>query len=313
MDISELEKIILPVQTRHLIHAYSDREACTAQIKCLKMEEMLASKLKCLIQRRHSADLFDFVNATFVSPAIDIDRGEIVSTFLKMTIFRPGPRIVKDILLGLPFDIIRGLWDKYVVCPRASVIDFDQAVSGFCQVVESLFGGLPPMRGELAFFPATLRNPIMEAGYKMTTLRVVYDGVLREVEPYSLKYKVRRDGIGQEYLYVYDLTGGRTSGPGIKSFVRRGVQLIENTDNHFEPRAEVELSKAGQFFDEAYFRGHPRSWSTTWTVTRRSSHAYTIECPVCGKHFYRDKYSTKLNPHKDKYGNRCLGRVGFMV
>jgi hypothetical protein len=54
MDISELEKIILPVQTRNLIHAYSDREACVAQVKCLKMEEMLASKLKCLIQPRHS-------------------------------------------------------------------------------------------------------------------------------------------------------------------------------------------------------------------------------------------------------------------
>ena len=72
-----------------------------AQVKCLKMEEMLASKLKCLIQRRHSADLFDFVHATFVSPAIDIDRGEIVSTFLKMTIFRPGPRIVKGHLAWL--------------------------------------------------------------------------------------------------------------------------------------------------------------------------------------------------------------------
>jgi hypothetical protein len=23
--------------------------------------------------------------------------------------------------------------------------------------------------------------------------------------------------------------------------------------------------------------------------------------------------ATKLNPHKDKYGNRCLGRIGYFV
>ena len=38
-----------------------------------------------------------------------------------------------------------------------------------------------------------------------------------------------------------------------------------------------------------------------------------IECPYCGKKFRRSRPSTRLNPHKDAYGNRCFGRVGFQV
>jgi predicted nucleotidyltransferase component of viral defense system len=309
LDISDLEKIILPVQTRNLIHPYSDLSSCSTQIKCLKLEEMLASKLKCLIQRRHSADLFDFVNATFFSPVIDIDQKEIVSAFLAMTIFGRGPRIVKDLFFNLPFDAIKLLWAEYIACPRSSIIDFGKAVDGFKSVIDSLFGSFPSMHGEHAFFPAELRNPIMEAGYKMTTLQVVYQEVEREVEPYALKYKIRKDGVGQEYLYAFDLTGGRTSGPGLKSFLHSGFLSISNTENRFDPRCEVELSKAGQAVGDIYFHGKPRTWRMGYTKTPK----HTYECPLCSKYFYRNTFSPKLNPHKDKFGNSCFGRMGILI
>ena len=88
----------------------------------------------------------------------------------------------------------------------------------------------------------------------------------------------------------------------------------KNTDNHFEPRVEVgnSLRRASSLMRPTSWASEI-SWSTAWTANCRSSHAYTIECPVCGKHFYRDKYSTKLNPHKDRYGNRCLGRTGYLT
>ena len=40
---------------------------------------------------------------------------------------------------------------------------------------------------------------------------------------------------------------------------------------------------------------------------------YTVQCPYCGKQFKRTKLDTTLNPHKDTYGNRCYGRVGYIV
>jgi hypothetical protein len=229
-----------------------------------------------------------------------------------MTIFGSGPGIVKNLLINLPFQIIQGLWDKYLVCPRKSIIEFDTAVNGFKSVIDTLFGTLQVGWGEIAFFPPNLRNPIMEAGYNLTLLRIVYHGVEREVEPYSLKYKIRKDGVGQEYLYVYDRTGGRGSAPGLKSLVHQGFQSISNTDITFEPRTEVELSKAGQFFKDTYFHSLPRH-SFIRSFQTRSSHRYTLVCPVCNKRFYRDKYNSKLNPHKDKFGNRCYGKIGHFV
>jgi hypothetical protein len=41
--------------------------------------------------------------------------------------------------------------------------------------------------------------------------------------------------------------------------------------------------------------------------------SYTVSCPICNKKFKRDRYDTKLNEHKDKYGNRCFGRIGYIV
>lgn len=309
MDVTEFEKIFLPVQTRHLIHPYSDHSLCIAPLRCLKLEEMLAGKLKCLLQRRHVADLFDFVNAVFVTPSLEINQAEVVATFLKMTIFASGPGIVKDLFVNLPFQILQSLWDKYVVCPSGAMIHFDNAVERFRATVESMFGSFPAAHGEFAFFPSHMRNPIMDAGYNLTLLRIMYDGTEREVEPYSLKYKIRRDGVAREYLYVYDRTGGRSSGPSIKSLVHPNIGSITNTDIQFEPRFDVELSKAGQYFKEAFFHGSPGPRiSRTLTSAR-----YVIECPLCTKHFYRNEYDTKLNPHKDQYGNRCLGRIGYLV
>ncbi len=91
LDIKEFDRIYLPIQERHLIHPYSEVQECRASIRCLKLEEMLAAKLKCLLQRRYSFDLYDYVYAIFINRELEINRGEIVSTFLKKTIFEPSP------------------------------------------------------------------------------------------------------------------------------------------------------------------------------------------------------------------------------
>ena len=87
----------------------------------------------------------------------------------------------------------------------------------------------------------------------MTMLDIVYKGVRRMVEPYSLIYKQRKsDGVAREYFYVYDTTGGRNSGPSIKSFVYNNIQEIKPTKEKFKPRYEVELSTAGEPAKNSY-------------------------------------------------------------
>jgi len=327
LDVTEFDRIYLPVQSRFLIHRYSDENDCKVQIRCVKLEELLATKLKCLLQRRRCYDLYDYVYSIFVNREIDVKRSEIVTAFLKKTIFEPSPGVVRGLLLELPFEVFRGVWQKYIVCPMQSIIKYELALKNFKESIEELFGGFGVGYGKLAFFPAKLRNAIIDAGSRTTVLEVVYDGIKRQVEAYALVYKRRKDGYGQEYFYVYDRTGGRNSGPGIKSFVNSKVASITATRERFEPRYPVELSKAGEFSERTYF-GKPfsdRGSSLRSSVggrrkTRRIRKTfpttfgptYIYQCLACGKAFRRKKQSSELNKHKDKYGNQCFGRTSYL-
>lgn len=328
LDITQDDRIILPIQQRQIIHPYSDQEQLTSPIQCLKVEELLAAKLKCLLQRRHSPDFFDYAAWLLFNNHLEVNKREIARAFFQMTVFQRSPEAARDMLINLPFAIIRGLWGRFIVCPQNCRIIFDEAVDAFKASMYEVFGQAPAGRAALAFFPAELRNPIMEAANNSTLLDLEYGGVVRQVEPYSISYKRRQDGLAREYFYAYDLTGGRTSGPGIKSFVADKVVGIRNTETTFEPRFEVELKKAGELPGKTYF-GRPFSpgrsrgsgtraiaRSARTRVSRRSNiygMTYTIECPVCGKKFKRSKLDTKLNKHKDRYGNYCYGKIGFIV
>lgn len=316
LDVTQFDRLYLPVQTRNLIHPYSDSSACTAGVKCVKLEELLATKLKCLLQRRHLADLYDYVHAIFVNKELEVNKREIVGTFFRKTIFERSPRVVSGLLIGLPLEAFKDVWTKYLVCPKPSFISFESALANFVQNVKELFGEVIPQYGRSIFFPAELRNPIIDAGSSMTLLAVTYDGVRRMVEPYSLSYKQRKDGHAEEYFFCYDRTGGRSSPPGIKTFVSSKVQQIERLDEKFEPRFPVELSKSGERGEKTYFGS---SFSSGRSHVAKSRHIYSsgtvyvIQCSYCGKRFRRTKPDTRLNKHKDKYKNPCYGRSGFRV
>ena len=320
LDISEFDKIYLPVQQRNLLHPYSDADKCVGAVRCLKLEEMLAAKLKCLLQRRMSSDLYDYVYAIFINRDLEVNTGEIVSTLLKKTIFEPSPSVLVGLFLGLPFQVLRAAWDKYVVTPAASLIDFDVAVEQFSANMRTLFGRFTETAANVSYFPANLRNKIMEAGADLNLLRLTYSGVARDVEPYSLVFKRRKDGFGQEYLYVWDRTGGDRSGPGIKTFLHDRIERLEILpEQHYEPRYPVEISKAGELGSKSYFSqafgaggGSPRR--TRARVRYFGSRmVYVVECSYCHRRFTRTKSRTRLNRHKDQYGNRCFGRAGSLV
>jgi hypothetical protein len=172
-------------------------------------------------------------------------------------------------------------------------MSFDAAVETLRSGVTELFapyavGG----RGELAFYPARLRNPILEAG-------------------------AGRKLVAQEYFYVWDRTGGR-SGPGIKSLFNYKIQSLDVLEETFEPRCEVTLSKAGDSSQGGYFaRTNGRRTSASRTRTRRSrtriGPTYVVQCGFCGKQFVRTTRSTRMNQHKNPWGSPCAGRVGFLV
>jgi predicted nucleotidyltransferase component of viral defense system len=309
LDVTEFDRIYLPTQTRLLIHPYSDGESCRVELHCLKLEEMLAAKLKCLLQRREVSDLYDLVYSIFLNRDLAVDRSEVMSTFLRKTIFEPSPGVARQLLLELPLGLLKTAWQKYIICPIQSVLDFDLAVEQFQSFIARLFAPYGAATyGQFAYFPSELRNPIMQAGAELKLLRLSYDGVRREVEPYSLVFKRRKDGYGQEYFYVYDRTGGHHN-PGIKAFLNPKIHDLEILQETFSPRYPVELSKAGEHLGAGYFArpfgGGRRRARTEWT--------YTIQCNYCSRTFKRREANTVLKEHKDTYGNVCYGRAGYVV
>ena len=302
VDMTEYDRMYLAVQERQLIHPYSDADACATTIRCVKLEEALADKLKCLLQRRYCYDLFDLVYGVFIAKDIAVDRSELMNVFLRKTIFGSSPGAARSLLLDLPLDIYRGWWHKVLV-PSASRMSFDIAVETLRSGVTELFepyavGG----RGELAFCPSRLRNPGMEAGAGRKLIRVTYHGVTRTMEPYSLVFKRRKDGVAQEYFYAWDRTGGLRTGPGIKTLMHYDVQALDVLEETFEPQFEVTLSKAGDLSQSGYFAAtrSPRVSTRRMATGRlgtRTGRTYIVQCSSCGKQLSRTTNSTRLNPH----------------
>src|SRR3981081_766304 len=113
MDITRFDKVLLPLQSRQLIHPYSDAAEIVSQIRCMKLEEIIATKLKCLLQRQHAPDLFDYVYSVKLLGGT-LNKQETVRTFIQKTIFARNPYVLKTILAKTPFDFFREYWNKTV-------------------------------------------------------------------------------------------------------------------------------------------------------------------------------------------------------
>lgn len=326
LDVKDFDNIFLPVQSRQIIHSYSDFALCRANIRCFKLEELLASKLKALLQRRHSPDLYDFVHSLFFQKSLAVSKREILSTFLKQTIYDGSPEAAKGLLLSLPFQLIKGFWNEYLVCPANSEIGFDDAESWFKSLVVEIFSLAEPRfnsgthgAGSI-YFSSDIRNTIMEGGRLKRLLILMYGGYERHVEPYALVFKRKSDGVGREYFYAYDRTGGSSGTTSIKTFTADKIESIAETQQEFEPRYPIELAKAGSFFGTGRFgsgRASPKPSSVARVRAQKkglsATRAYVLQCPYCLKKFSRSSFDARLNKHTDRFGNSCYGRMGSFV
>ena len=255
LDLTQFDKVLLPVQDKSLLHPYSDQHLCVPLLKVQKLEEILASKLDTLIRRRKVSDLFDLVYAySSLSREYDLNKKELITTFLKKTIFESTPSTAKNLLSEVPIEEFRPLWAQ-IIAPAFSLFDFDKAASDFKEMITILFSlVLTPVpavsgygysgysAGEPSYFSSNARNTIIKAGQERTLLNFLYDGINRLVEPYEFEYRIRKsDGRGMEYFWAWDNSGGKSGKIGIKMFIYDKIQSISPTDYAFTPRFPVQL------------------------------------------------------------------------
>ena len=322
MDVTRFDRTILPLTSVKLIHPYSDAAEVECDICCMKLEEIIATKLKCLMQRQHAPDLYDYVYSVKLLGG-NLNKKEVVQTFVQKTIFGSNPYVLKEILNKTAFDYFREYWDKTLICAKQFVMGVEEAITTFIQDLDNLFAPYSDNGyAQFTYFGADLRAPIMHAGRTQTLLKIRYNNADRIVEPYSLKYLQRKDGREREYLYVYNCSGGKNE-PGIRCFVPENIQSIENTEERFAPRALVELSKAGELPENRYLFDpnkpekvrQPRTALFGARRSRRSFSGikYIYKCSYCGKTFVRTSMDQNLRPHKSKGGYPCGGTYGYYV
>lgn len=262
LDITQFDKIYLPIQNIGLIHPYSDNDSCATIIKCQKVEEILASKLNTLLHRQKVSDLFDLLYSIIFSSECLISKNEIISTFLRKSIFESSPNSAKQQLLDIQLEVYRPFWST-LVAPITSLFDFDQVVNNFAQLIESLFVLIPvpsPIFSSKerrsfsgnsysrnnnysmpSYFSSDVRSTIINAGRSQTLVEISYDGYDRLVEPYSMKYYTRKDGRGMEYFWGYDISGGKSGKQSIKQFICDKIESARLTSHGFSPRYAVEF------------------------------------------------------------------------
>ena len=241
LDITQFERIYLPIQSRALLHPYSDAPQCAATIRTHKLEEILASKLTAILHRRKPVDLFDLLHSILIARDYPVSRLEVVTTFLKKSIFSPQPNLAKEQLLAIPMVDYETDWSSLLV-PTGVAMAFAFVAANYHSLIDSLFALLvpaiaaAPSIGRVAGISTGLRNiprgiavprgiggfagvnplradtrqVLKSAGHHRHLVDMVYDGFRRLIEPYKLEYYIRKsDGHGSEYFWGYDLSGGK--------------------------------------------------------------------------------------------------------
>jgi predicted nucleotidyltransferase component of viral defense system len=245
-DVSDYERIVLPLQRLPIIHQYSDTAACQVLVLTYSLEEVLAEKLRSWIQRTRARDLFDVVKI-IQSGKIPISKSQILSTFLQKTIFKQIPTAGRDeMLLDSKFSTIENHWSQSIVCSATAIILAANAITLFKDFVIALFHpeilgaigvAVRPTSRYLYNIGSGIRETIIQAGRARQLIRMRYDGKDRDIEPYSFRYKMTKEGYGAEYFYGFDRTRGNT----IKSFLIHKIERASILPQNYLPRWYVEF------------------------------------------------------------------------
>jgi predicted nucleotidyltransferase component of viral defense system len=273
-DLTQHELVADTPERRPIFHGYSDAQAPAPEVLCYTLEELLAEKVRALVERSGRArDVYDVVNlGRNFADQLNLTRARdyIARKFAFKALAAPTPG---SILAGIDAATLETDWEgalhhQLQVLPPVG--DFLAALHGILAwilepgFVASLLApvassspdeaSVPAVRFELPpvglgrpmprlgrGIPASAYGRSMErvrfAARNRLLVRLVYDGVPRLVEPYSL----RMAGTGNLLLYVYEVRRGDLPGGGTKAFMVVKLGEVMPTAQSFQPRYLVEL------------------------------------------------------------------------
>jgi len=338
LDLTNDERLVLPPSLRPVHHPYTDRTEEGFAIRAYAFEEVFAEKIRALAERQKPRDLYDVINL-FWRDDFQPDRVVMLDTLRKKCEFKgialptvhqleldparvelesgweqmlahqlPALPVFADFWQALPamFQWLYGDADKLLRTPIPSDEPGD--------VVQEPMAGTgvwsPAQRQEYFNVPMDL---IRFAAANRLCIDLGYQHSHRLIEPYSL----RKTKDGRLLLMAVKHS---TSEP--RSYRLDRIQSASISNVPFVPRYSIELSSTGNFTVKPTVQRTPVYPSGSFasfgavSVPRKTRTSYGMKyvyrCPMCDKKFTHIKMGGKLNPHKDKYGYPCRGRIGYL-
>lgn len=327
-DITQHEPVLDVPSPRAIFHPYPDADALPHGLSVLaySLDELLAEKTRALYERTRPRDLYDVVYLLENRPeAFDFQRThelfrkkcavknlQVPSAVDLLAVVRDSDELRAEWenmlahqlpLLPLMDDLLRRLSDllRWIDQPTAVVPEIQLSpapISAEESVIApagiQYWGGGTPLEG------------VRFAGTNRLLVEFVYDGKLRQVEPYSL----RRARTGNLLLY-----GWEQGSTHIKAFNTAKMYDVHPTNVTFQPRYRIEFGSQGPLTAPPVAAPVRRSLYPTRSPRRprtRYGPTYIFECPYCQKRFRHAKNDPNLRKHKTKSGSwDCPGRRGY--
>lgn len=328
LDITQHESILDAPIERAVFHPYPDAPADSLAVVTYSFNELLAEKLRALLERSRPRDLYDVVFLLENSPesfdlaiARDVFHGKCASK----QITPPSVAQLVQVVSAAPE--LRSEWSNMLAhqLPVLPVVDeFLQRLPLLLAWVDEPQAVPPEIRltavagrpGETLVAPAGIQywgsglplEAIRFAGANRLLVEFDYHGRHRVTEPYSLR---RAQTTGNLLFYGWEQASAQ-----IKAFKVAEMGNVRASATSFNPRYRVEFTPHGGVSAPA--TAHPIRISYArprpTRVSRRSGPTYVFECTYCGKRFRHAKNDSKLRKHKQKNVDwDCPGRHGYFV
>jgi predicted nucleotidyltransferase component of viral defense system len=333
LDLTGDELLVLEPVLREVHHPYSDRPEGGIHILCYCFEEVFAEKLRALAERERPRDLYDVVHLykhDFLRP----DQAVIMATLEKKCAFKGIAVPTMAFLESKPERAeLEAEWENMLSHQLPVLPPFDHYWQEIPALFDWLHGALPakalppiPIRPDI---DTTWQPPAMaQAWHAPVPLEIIrfaasnrlcvdleYQGTWRLIEPYSL----RRTRDGNLLLFAVRHETGES-----RAYRVDRIQGAKATNVSFVPKYMIELTPSGPMSAPSLTR-QSRDLKISAPKFSKSAYGrlgskgpsygptYIIQCSYCGKKFNRKEYGTSLNPHKDKQGYPCPGRIGYLV
>lgn len=272
-DLTQDELVVDEVDYREISHPYQDQPESSPKVCCYSVNEILAEKTRALYEREgRTRDVYDIVhiNRTFRQ---DIDAKKASEILEKKFAYKELPKpSVQGVIGRVDIDTLRANWTSQLghqlpVLPPVEGF-FEELKDSIAWWLEPALAAKPlghvsekpdekpaprqlfPSRAQRVGrgervgripYEVNYRHGAMEsiryAARNRLCARVVYNGVPRIVEPYSLRYPKT----GNTLLYVFEQERGSSRSMSIKAFKVDKIESASVTDQPFSPRYVVEL------------------------------------------------------------------------